>query len=62
LVAQVHDKIRSDCRLTIREIAEEVNISFGSCQAILTEDLAMRRIVAHCPFYSGIFIQEKKFP
>jgi hypothetical protein len=22
----------------------------------------MRRIAAHCPFYSGIFIQEKKFP
>jgi transposase len=42
-VAQVREKFRADHRLTIREIAEEVNISFGSCQAILTEDLAMRR-------------------
>jgi transposase len=41
-VAQVREKIRADRRLTIKEIAEEVNISFGSCQAILTEDLAMR--------------------
>jgi histone-lysine N-methyltransferase SETMAR len=45
-VAQVREKIRADHRLTIREIAEEVNISFGSCQAILTEDLAMRHIAA----------------
>jgi histone-lysine N-methyltransferase SETMAR len=36
-VAQAREKIRADRRLTIREIAEEVNISFGSCQAILTE-------------------------
>jgi hypothetical protein len=42
----VREKIRADRRLTIREIAEEVNISFGSCQAILTEDLAMRRVAA----------------
>jgi DNA-binding Lrp family transcriptional regulator len=45
-VAQVCEKICADSRLTIREIAEEVNISFGSCQAILTEDLAMRRVAA----------------
>jgi hypothetical protein len=36
--------MRADCRLIIREIAEEVNISFGLCQAILTDDLVMRRI------------------
>jgi transposase len=28
-VAQVREKIRADRRLTIQEIAEEVNISFG---------------------------------
>jgi hypothetical protein len=43
-VAQVREKIRADRRLTIQEITEEVNISFGSCQAILTEDLVMRRV------------------
>jgi hypothetical protein len=35
----------ADHCLTIREIAEEVNIS-DSCQEILTEDLAIRHIVA----------------
>jgi histone-lysine N-methyltransferase SETMAR len=45
-VDQVREKIRTDHRLTIREIAEEVSISFGSCQVILTEDLAMRRVAA----------------
>jgi hypothetical protein len=51
----VREKVRNDRRLTIRDIAEEVNISFGSCQAILTEDLAMMCIAANCLFHSGIF-------
>jgi hypothetical protein len=45
-VAQVREKICAYRHLTIQEIAEEVNISFGSCQAILTEDLAMRCVAA----------------
>jgi hypothetical protein len=28
----------------VREISAEVGISFGMCQAILTEDLKMRRV------------------
>ena len=32
--------------LTIREVAEEVRIAFGTCQKILTEDLRMRRMTA----------------
>jgi histone-lysine N-methyltransferase SETMAR len=45
-VAQVREKICADRCLTIREIAEEVNVSCGSCQAILSEDLAMRHVAA----------------
>jgi hypothetical protein len=30
----------------IREIADELNLSFGTCQAILTQDLGMRRVLA----------------
>jgi hypothetical protein len=30
--------------LTIREIDDELNLSFGTCQAILTQDLVMRRV------------------
>ena len=32
--------------LTIREVAEEVRIAFGTCQKILTEDLRKRRVTA----------------
>jgi len=42
-VARVREIIRADRRLTIREVAEEVKIAFGTCQKILTEDLRMRR-------------------
>jgi len=42
----VRDLILQNHRLTIREIAEDVGISFGSCQAILTEKLNMHRIAA----------------
>jgi hypothetical protein len=38
--------IRGDLRLTIREIADELNLSFGTCQAILTQDLGMKRVLA----------------
>ena len=38
--------ILADQRLTIREVAEEVRIAFGTCQKILTEDLQMRRVTA----------------
>jgi hypothetical protein len=40
----VHDLIRQNRRLTITEIAEDVGVSFGSCQAILTEKLSMHRV------------------
>ena len=35
--------IRAD-HLTIREVAEEVRIAFGTCQKIITEDMQMRRV------------------
>ena len=45
-VALVRGIIRADRRLTIRVVAEEVRIAFGTCQKILTEDLQMRRVTA----------------
>jgi len=45
-VACVREIIRADRRLTIREVAEEVRIVFGTFQKILTEDLQMRRATA----------------
>jgi hypothetical protein len=46
VVAKVHDLVRADQRLIIREVAEEQGISSGSCKGILTKDLVMRHVSA----------------
>jgi histone-lysine N-methyltransferase SETMAR len=43
-VDRVNAVIRGNRRFTIREIADELNLPFGTCQAILTQDLGMRRV------------------
>ncbi|XP_008180994.1 daple-like protein [Acyrthosiphon pisum] len=45
-VARVREIIRNNRRLTIREVAEDVEITYGLCQEILTNDLGMSRIAA----------------
>jgi len=37
VLAEVLDLVGEDQRLTIREVVEEVGVSFGSCQSILTK-------------------------
>ena len=43
---RVSEMIQSNKLLTIREISEDLNISYGSVQNILTTDLNMRRVSA----------------
>jgi len=43
-VERVSGMIRSNRRLTIREISEDTNVSYGSVQNILTTDLNTRRV------------------
>jgi transposase len=50
--------ILEDCRLTIREIADEVGISTGSAHLILTEDLHMCIMVVK--FVPKLFSQEQQ--
>jgi hypothetical protein len=45
-VAKFREVIRSDRRLTVREVAEEVSISKTVYHEILTENLGMHRIAA----------------
>ncbi|BFZ13202.1 hypothetical protein BsWGS_16241 [Bradybaena similaris] len=45
-IDDVSSTVRENRRITIRELSEEHSISFGSVQAILTEDLGMRRVSA----------------
>jgi len=45
-VERVHAAIRGNRRLTIREVADEVGISIGSCHQTFTEKLQMGRVCA----------------
>ena len=42
LIDQVQTLVMQDCRVTIRELAEEVGISTGSVHSILTDYLTMQ--------------------
>jgi len=46
LIAKVRTIFRNNRRLTVREIADDCGISVGSCDAILTDDLHMKRLCA----------------
>ncbi|GFV22472.1 HTH_48 domain-containing protein [Trichonephila clavipes] len=43
-IAQARAVVRTNRRLTVREIAQECHISVGSCDEILRKDLNMRRV------------------
>jgi len=57
-VARVREIIRNNHRLTIREVAEDVGIYYGSCQEILTKELGMSRIAAK--FVPRLLTDEQK--
>jgi hypothetical protein len=57
-VAHVREIIRADMCLTIREVAEDAGIAFGTCQKIVTEDLQMRRVSVK--FVPCLLTAEKK--
>ncbi|GFV21903.1 HTH_48 domain-containing protein [Trichonephila clavipes] len=58
-IAQVKAVVRSDLRLTVREIAQEGHISVGSCDEILRKDLNMRRVSAK--FVPRLLIEDQQF-
>ena len=60
-VERVSEMIRSNRRLTIREIAEDLYISYGSVQNILTTDLNMRRVSAkfdNAPCHASLLVRQ----
>ena len=57
-VERVSGMIRSNRQLTIREISEDLNISYGSVQNILTTDLNMWRVSAK--FVPRVLMVEQK--
>ena len=57
-VARVREIIQNNCRLTGREVAEDVGISYGSCQEILTNESGMSRVAAK--FVPRLLTDEQK--
>jgi len=45
-IAKIHQIVLENCRLTVRSIAEQVNIERETVRKILTEDLDMRKVCA----------------
>ena len=45
-VARIQELIRKDRRRTIRDIAEEVEVGYETCQRVLTEELGMHHVAA----------------
>ncbi|GFT33605.1 protein GVQW3 [Trichonephila clavipes] len=58
-IAQVKAVVRSDRRLTVREIAQECHISVGSCDENLRKDLNMRRVSAK--FVPRLLTEDQQF-
>ena len=46
MIAKVRTIVRNNRRLTVRDIADDCGISVGSCDAILTDDLHVKRVCA----------------
>jgi hypothetical protein len=45
-VEQIQELINQDRRRTIRDIDEEVEVGYRTCQRVLTEELGMNRVAA----------------
>ena len=45
-VARIQELIRQDRHRTIRDIPEKVEVGYGTCQWVLTEELGMHRVAA----------------
>jgi histone-lysine N-methyltransferase SETMAR len=57
-IEKVRQAINEDRRKTIEQVSEETNVSWSSCQRILTDDLRMRRLSAK--FVPRLLTEEQK--
>ncbi|UYV85014.1 hypothetical protein LAZ67_X004253 [Cordylochernes scorpioides] len=48
-INEVEKMILANRRIAVREVAEDLNISIGSCHSIFINDLSMRRVAAKVP-------------
>ncbi|UYV79128.1 hypothetical protein LAZ67_17001194 [Cordylochernes scorpioides] len=52
-INEVEKMILANRRITVREVAEDLNISIGSCHSIFINDLGMRRVAAKFKVITG---------
>jgi hypothetical protein len=57
-IEKVRQAINEDRRKTIEQVSEQINVSWSSCQRILTEDLRMRRVSVK--FVPRLLTEEQK--
>ena len=58
MIAKVRTIVRSNRRLTVREIVDDCGISVGSCDAILTDDLHIKRV--HAKFVPRLLTDDQR--
>ncbi|XP_052762769.1 uncharacterized protein LOC128205281 [Mya arenaria] len=44
-VTSIEEKLKADCRMTVRELSESANVSYGTAHIILTTELNMRKVL-----------------
>ncbi|VEN56661.1 unnamed protein product [Callosobruchus maculatus] len=61
-IDKVKKIVLANRRITAREVAEDLNISIGSCHSILTNDLGMSRVAAkfhdNAPAHTSLLVRE----
>ena len=53
VITKVRKIVHNNRRLTVREIADNCGISMGSCNAILTDNLHMKRVCKVCATFAN---------
>ncbi|KAG5348098.1 MOS1T transposase, partial [Acromyrmex charruanus] len=56
-IDEVKKIVLANRRITVREVAEDLNISIGSCHSIFTNDLGMRRH-DNAPAHTSLLVRE----
>ena len=50
--------VTNDCRITLREVADDVGITIGSCHDIFSNVLGMKRVAAKFLLHTSLLVRE----
>ncbi|VEN45832.1 unnamed protein product [Callosobruchus maculatus] len=57
-IDKVKKIVLANRRITVREVAEDLNISIGSCHSILTNDLGAAKFHDNAPAHTSLLVRE----